>query len=1408
MSGTTVTASTSVVLVPTSSNYTRPFIVTFPNISTFGRLVTVRDNDGFASTGNTIVLSTTSATAFNGVSGPLTINQPYGFITLASQANGTYSVLNTFAFPAGQAAANVSNLNAQVVNIQSTLNMYDFGTGSTNTIYTSSSQFIFNGNYIGQVTDEQLASTVTNLGTTGYLSSIPVVFVVPPTWIAVGQSSTISQASTTGSLVYSSNGANWFNATAGKGFAKYGTATTFGEAYYIAVGNNDTGSPNFGYNQWSFNSRDWYYSYGPALTDTQMRTACFYANGLFHSVGCNNGVGGPSTILWSDDGKSWTPSLGNPFAATNGTGYATGITFGSGAGSIGVWVCSGVQNTSNSLYSLLWSTDGSNWNPAASVSFGGSGGVMDVGFDGIRFVALCKGGNLFDGYNVCISTDGSNWFSSNIIGGNFNDQPRYIAGCNGTWVATTGNNNQSLVYSVDGGFTWQSNATLSGSNLPMYKPYYDGLKWWVGVETNDGSQSIYYTTESAPALSNWVNNGFIGGFSNGGFARGFTSTDGQSNVNAILNSTIFGLSVSFGTSNFIASTISVGTAYVGELNASTLFIGVTFVSTTYETINNISTQNVDFISAGTLVSSRNFLDSLSVNRVSVGQTVGGPAQLISLSTNTISSGTAYIGQLGVNVSSAQYSLDVGGSAWVRSTLYVGYDLSTNQIRFYGTKGEGPTEPTLGPFTHTVLAEYLYDDPQSSEFIIFKGNNSSRTLGPDRVRVLTSGGFQVDTGLTANWPEGEAPPIAYVPYALYVAGETGYVGINTSTPSQTLDVNGSLVSRVTTVLGESATLFNDDDSQRYMEHRGPRGAYIDFCAGATDFDLRIGYFSTSFAEIRTKNDSSASTIALLPKNGTGRVGINTTTPTHTLQTIGDICVANGTDTLLEGGAIHFGIAAQPNYSPMSLIKGALTQATGSECQGAISFQTRPEGTAGQVMTERMRISNNGNVFIQQNLIVGSGVTTPAATLDVNGSVWARSTLYVGSNSVTNQIRFYGTNDDGQGNFNRTVIGEYLYGGTEQSELILFKGDDATTAAGPDRVRVLAAGGFRVDTGAGVGTWAEGGTPPTAPYQNALFVSGENGRVGINSNLPSETLDVNGVLNLRAGTAQSTPNVDPANKTNTYAVFADAGSANDFAMLRQIGGSDNYHMALDLHDDDSVNFSIRKVRSSAIPDTIQTMFTIDGANSRVGIMTDSPQYTLDVNGSMRVQNPSFFWSDVNMYQTNLGTESAANGIIRMTTFNGNSYIQSGSNSTNTNNKLYFTNYNNSASKFTMDMVNTRMGINTDSPQYTLDVNGDMRVSGNMSNNGNLSNTGRIYIFNDGTAALPAIVFGSDTDSGIYHPADGQIAISINNSQRLLVTGSYTSNTGAFSNSGNITANGIFYGNGSGLSNIAFSFSVAAI
>jgi hypothetical protein len=112
---------------------------------------------------------------------------------------------------------------------------------------------------------------------------------------------------------------------------------------------------------------------------------------------------------------------------------------------------------------------------------------------------------------------------------------------------------------------------------------------------------------------------------------------------------------------------------------------------------------------------------------------------------------------------------------------------------------------------------------------------------------------------------------------------------------------------------------------------------------------------------------------------------------------------------------------------------------------------------------------------------------------------------------------------------------------------------------------------------------------------------NEYVGIGTINPEYTLDINGVLNLQAGTPSTVvdQNVDLVNRVSTYIRLGPAGSGSDFAYLRQIGGSDSMHITLDMHDNaNDGNFSIRKViNNGASADSVSTLFNV----STTGMVT---------------------------------------------------------------------------------------------------------------------------------------------------------------------------------------------------------------
>lgn len=88
---------------------------------------------------------------------------------------------------------------------------------------------------------------------------------------------------------------------------------------------------------------------------------------------------------------------------------------------------------------------------------------------------------------------------------------------------------------------------------------------------------------------------------------------------------------------------------------------------------------------------------------------------------------------------------------------------------------------------------------------------------------------------------------------------------------------------------------------------------------------------------------------------------------------------------------------------------------------------------------------------------SGNMTGVGTITMSGD------LKIGNGTSPNTIYFYGTTGDSPGGYNHTFIAERLWGGTESSELVLFKGNDLgngneavnVNGSGPDRIRHIAA-----------------------------------------------------------------------------------------------------------------------------------------------------------------------------------------------------------------------------------------------------------------------------------------------------------------------------------------------------------------
>lgn len=139
---------------------------------------------------------------------------------------------------------------------------------------------------------------------------------------------------------------------------------------------------------------------------------------------------------------------------------------------------------------------------------------------------------------------------------------------------------------------------------------------------------------------------------------------------------------------------------------------------------------------------------------------------------------------------------------------------------------------------------------------------------------------------------------------------------------------------------------------------------------------------------------------------------------------------------------------------------------------------------------VRNGDDGFVYLPNGMVLEPGQSKTSA---VTGN------LKVGTSNTENYIVFRGTNGDQPGGFDHTFIGERIYGGAEQSELVLFKGNDNDPSSGPDRIRLIASNHvFDTYTAPVSGSFS---TVTTSASNATRMIIKENGHVGIGTITPN-------------------------------------------------------------------------------------------------------------------------------------------------------------------------------------------------------------------------------------------------------------------------------------------------------------------
>jgi len=341
-----------------------------------------------------------------------------------------------------------------------------------------------------------------------------------------------------------------------------------------------------------------------------------------------------------------------------------------------------------------------------------------------------------------------------------------------------------------------------------------------------------------------------------------------------------------------------------------------------------------------------------------------------------------------------------------------------------------------------------------------GSTIAGTLGSATIPSYT---FVGDTNTGLFSPGADSLAVTTGGTQRMVVNGSGNVGIGTTNPATFLTVRGSSSSSAFA----AGNRFGDatNNGQFFIEDGTMSGRR-----------LAMGYSSQDNIAIIQSISSGVSVMPLaINPAGNTVIGVNNCNLSYTLQT-GDTYLTTGSNAVDAGGTLAFGVAQFPTASPMSQIKGVLINApTFSELQGGIAFSTRPNGTAGQTMTERMRITSVGNV--------GIGTTAPDTTLDVRGTG-----KYVQSSSgaiTTATPGLFVENAIGSHN-----IGFYTNMTAGAYNSLVSAGDKG----------IIYSGGY-IDSGA---SFVIG---PHDSSAKGIRING-SGDVGIGCNAPSVKLDVNG------------------------------------------------------------------------------------------------------------------------------------------------------------------------------------------------------------------------------------------------------------------------------------------------------------
>lgn len=382
----------------------------------------------------------------------------------------------------------------------------------------------------------------------------------------------------------------------------------------------------------------------------------------------------------------------------------------------------------------------------------------------------------------------------------------------------------------------------------------------------------------------------------------------------------------------------------------------------------------------------------------------GPSNILQVQGDTYISGKVHIG----SNENTDIALQADGN------VRVGFSTTSNYIAFHGTWWDGTSSPGVQqvasrvPYTHTYVGERIYNYPEDSELLLYKGNDNHSQFGTDRIRYLSGmHEFQLINDDDTVGTFEEVGNFAGITTALLIDG-IGETGVSTVTVFGDFVVNGDFESDITISTGNSIT------------------------------GSGIGLTGTIDAPDGTYGSSSA---ALQITVADGRINnVSTVTMTTGVTNIAEVIIHDNDVSVGTAGTINFGsnLTASPASLGISTISvsgslfsydqatNQLQQSTGTNVtlplagtgnnqDGLLSHEdkTKLDGIAegAEVNVQANWTATSGDSFIQNKPTLGTAAATNSTdyATAAQGALADNSTQIISTNTT-----FYVSNTVGDDN----------------------------------------------------------------------------------------------------------------------------------------------------------------------------------------------------------------------------------------------------------------------------------------------------------------------------------------------------------------------------------------------------------